>query len=266
MDRDLVIAPAIILGIALLVSGFCFHRMRTLGIKGYQKWRRISEHIVLSLVVLVAVAAGAGVTFNAVATHLYRARHAAPGSLYVVDGYKMHLHCSGEGSPTIVLDAGLGDDSLIWAKVQPELSKTTRVCSYDRAGFGWSDSRPGSRDADRIVQELHRLLKQAGISGSIILMGHSVAGIYIRAYAARYPNNLSGLVFVDGSTPLQEDRLPDELREEEKNAEREFMKLKWMEISGATRVIGQCRHFEGFDDEAHLLILSFLTAHTSPLS
>src|ERR1700730_11930079 len=248
MDRDLVVAPAIVLGIALLVSGFCFHRMCALGIKGYPKWRRISERMVLSFVFLVAVAAGAGTTFNAVVTHHYRARHAAPGSLYMVDGYKIHLHCSGEGSPTIVLDGGLGDDSLIWAKVQPELSKITRVCAYDRAGFGWSDPRPGPRDADRIVQELHLLLTEAGISGSTVLMGHSVAGLYIRAYAARYPQKLSGLVFVDGSTPLQEDLFPEELREEDKNAELEFMKLKWFEILGATRAMGQCRHFEGFDD------------------
>jgi pimeloyl-ACP methyl ester carboxylesterase len=248
MDRDLVVVPAIVLVTALLVSGFCFHRMRTLDIKGYPKWRRVSERTVLSFVVLVALAAGAGTTYNAVATHHFRARHAAPGSLYVIEGYKMHLHCSGEGSPTIVLDGGLGNDSLIWVKVQPELSKTTRVCSYDRAGFGWSDPQPGPHDADRIVQELHRLLTEAGISGSTILMGHSIAGLYIRAYAARYPHNLSGLVFVDGSTPLQVDRFPNELREEDKNTDQELTKLKWLEILGIARAMRQCKHFEGFDD------------------
>src|SRR5450755_2831945 len=108
MDRDLVIAPAIVLVTALLVLGFCFHRMRMVGIKGYPKWRRISERIVLSFVALVALAAGAGTTYNAVATHHFRAHHAAPGTLYMVDGYKMHLRCSGEGSPTIVIDNGLG--------------------------------------------------------------------------------------------------------------------------------------------------------------
>jgi hypothetical protein len=232
MDRDLVFAPAILLATALLVSGFCFHRMRLLGIKGYPKWRRLSERIALSFVVLVALAAGAGTIFNAVATHHFRARHSPPGSLYFIDGHKMHLHCGGQGSPTIVLDGGLGDDSLIWAKVQPELSKTTRVCSYDRAGLGWSDLQPGPRDADRIAQELHSLLTEAGISGPTVLMGHSIAGLYIRAYASRYPHNLSGLVFVDGSTPLSRDRFPAEVREEENNAEREFMKLKWLEIFG----------------------------------
>lgn len=245
MDRDLVIAPAIVLLTALLVLGFCFHRMRKVGIKDNPKWRRISERIVLSFVALVALAAGAGTAYNAVATHHFRARHTAPGTLYVVDGYKMHLHCSGEGSPTIVIDNGLGQDSLFWAKVQPELSKTTRVCSYDRAGVGWSDPKPGLRDADRIVQELHHLLTEAGISGSTVLMGHSIGGLYIRAYAARYPNNLSGLVFVDASTPLQQDRFPNELEEE---AQRYFMKIKWLEILGIVRAMGYCRHHEGLDD------------------
>jgi Alpha/beta hydrolase family len=75
---------------------------------------------------------------------------------------------------------GLGNDSLIWANVQPELSKTTRVCSYDRAGFGWSEPRPDPRDADRIVQELHGLLTEAGITGPIVLMGHSISGLCLR--------------------------------------------------------------------------------------
>jgi pimeloyl-ACP methyl ester carboxylesterase len=76
-------------------------------------------------------------------------------------------------------------------------------------------------------------------------MGHSSAGLYIRAYAARYPHNLSGLVFVDGSTLLQQDRFPNELREENKNL---FMKIKWLEMLGIVRAIGYCRHYEGLDD------------------
>lgn len=254
MDRDLVVAPALVLLIALLVSALCFFRLRVLRIKSYPKWRRISERIALSPVVLIAMAAGLGTTFNAFASHHFRALHKAPGSLYVVDGHKMHLHCTGEGSPTIVLDAGLGDDSLIWAKVQTELSKTTRVCSYDRAGFGWSEPQPGPRDAGRIAQQLHGLLTEAGVSGSVVLMAHSIAGLYLRAYTARYPQNVSGLVFVDSSTPLQEDHFPGELKKEVENAQFEFLKLKWLEILGVTRLMGQCEHFEGFDDSTGKMI------------
>jgi pimeloyl-ACP methyl ester carboxylesterase len=254
MDRDLIVAPAFVLLIVLLVLGLCFFRFSVLHVKSYPKWRRISERIILAIVVLIAVAAGSGAAFNAFATHHYRALHRAPGSLYLVDGYKMHLHCTGEGSPAIVLDAGLGDDSLIWAKVQTELSKTTRVCSYDRAGFGWSDPQPGPRDADRIAQQLHKLLTEAGISGLTVLMGHSIGGLYIRAYTAHYPQSVSGLIFVDSSTPLQEDHFPDDVKKENENAQFEFLKLKWLEIMGVTRLMGQCEHVEGFDDFAGKMI------------
>ena len=88
-----------------------------------------------------------------------------------------------------MLDAGLGNDGLIWGGVQPVLAKTTRVCSYDRAGFGWSDALPPPRDADHIAAELHGLADGGRTSTApIVLMGHSIAGMYIRDYATRYPN------------------------------------------------------------------------------
>ncbi|SRR6266481_3686157 len=184
MDFDYVVAPGLILLVAVLISGLCLHRM-LVRINRYGKWRRISERVVLSLVFFFAVAVGGSTTFNALAIHHYRAIYPAPGSFYGVNGHNMHLYCTGDGSPTIILDAGLGNDSLIWGKVQLELSRTTRVCSYDRAGYGWSDPRSGPRDADRIADELHMLLTQAGVTGPTVLMGHSIAGIYIRAYATR---------------------------------------------------------------------------------
>ena len=135
---------------------------------------------------------------------LHHTSASRPGATYEVDGHRMHMDCVGNGSPTIVLDAGLGDDGLIWGGVQPVLAKSTRVCSYDRAGFGLSDALPGPRDADHIAAELHGLLAAAGIDGPIVLMGHSIAGIYIRDYATKYPADVAGLIFVDGSTPLQD--------------------------------------------------------------
>ncbi len=117
----------------------------------------------------------------------------------------MHMYCTGSGSPTIVLDAGLGDDAVIWSAVQPALANTTRVCAYDRAGFGRSQAGPAPRDADHIAAELHGLLRQARIDLPIVLMGHSIAGIYMRAYAAHYPEDLAGMVFVAGSTPMQQE-------------------------------------------------------------
>ena len=250
MDFYSSVAPGLVIVVALFVFLLCFRRARTLSAKPYRTWRRICERIALSAVVVVFLAAGASTVFNALAIHHYRAIYPPQGRLYIVDGYKMHLYCTGEGSPTIVLDAGLGNDSLIWADVQPTLSKTTRVCSYDRAGFGWSDLQPRPRDADRITDQLHTLLTDAGIKGSIVLMGHSIAGLYIRDYAARYSQNLSGLVFVDGSTPLQEDRFPGRTRLVLLKAKLELLQTKWLYVLGIPRITGECNIGEGFEVSA----------------
>ncbi len=242
MDFDYVVAPGLILLVAVLISGLCLHRM-LVRINRYGKWRRISERVVLSLVFFFAVAVGGSTTFNALAIHHYRAIYPAPGSFYGVNGHNMHLYCTGDGSPTIILDAGLGNDSLIWGKVQPELSRTTRVCSYDRAGYGWSDPRSGPRDADRIADELHMLLTQAGVTGPTVLMGHSIAGIYIRAYATRYPQDLAGLIFVDGSTPLQEERAEFKaVASKGPNPTLVRLLMKPVFILGIPRIMGVCSH------------------------
>lgn len=202
MDFDYVVAPCLILLVAILIFWLCIRRILMLRAKGYRMWRRVTEQVVLSLAVLMAGAVAASTTFNALDIYHYRAT--IPGKFYNVDGYKMHIYCAGQGSPTLILDTGLGGDSTAWGAVQPTLSKTTRVCSYDRAGYGGSSARPGTRDADHITGELHDLLTQAGITGPIILMGHSIAGLYIRVYAARYPQEVAGLVLVDSSIPLQD--------------------------------------------------------------
>ena len=150
------------------------------------------------LLVLVLLLAG-----HAAVDALRHSRTQPPGKRYAVDGHNMRLNCTGTGSPTILLDAGLGNDGTIWSGVQPVLAKTTRVCSYDRAGFGWSDPLPPPRDADHIAAELHELLTAARIDGPIVLMGHSIAAVYLRDYATRYPAQVAGLIFVDGSTPWQ---------------------------------------------------------------
>ena len=101
--------------------------------------------------------------------------------------------------------------SLDWAAVQPEMGEVTRVCSYDRAGIMWSESGPGPRDAHRIADELHSLLRAGGEAPPYILVGHSLGGLFNRVYDARYPGEVVGFVFVDSSHPEQMDRTPEEL-------------------------------------------------------
>lgn len=205
MDFEYVVLPALILLIGVVVIWLSVRRILSLSSKVSARWRRVAERIVLSAVVLVAALVAGSATFNSIARLWFRAHNPPPGEIYTVDGYKMHIDCMGSGSPTIVLDAGLGDDAVTWAAVQPALAKTTRVCAYDRAGFGWSDAGPLPRDADHIASELHGLLRQAKVELPIVLTGHSISGIYMRAYAAHYPEDLAGMVFVDGSTPMQQE-------------------------------------------------------------
>lgn len=124
-----------------------------------------------------------------------------PGKLIDLGGYRLHMNCQGTGSPTVILEAGLGDWSSHWAAVQKLVRNDTRVCSYDRAGYGWSDPGPRPRDSQHIVSELHALLEKADIAPPYILVGHSFGGLTVRLFASTYRGEVAGLVLVDASHP-----------------------------------------------------------------
>ncbi|HEX4825144.1 MAG TPA: alpha/beta hydrolase [Candidatus Polarisedimenticolaceae bacterium] len=124
----------------------------------------------------------------------------AAGSRRVdVGGFKLNLHCVGNGSPVVVLDAGAGDSSDTWDWVVPDVRRFTRVCTYDRAGLGKSDAGPFPRTSDRIADELERLLVGAQVSGPYVLVGHSFGGLNMRLFASRHPESVAGLVLVDAT-------------------------------------------------------------------
>ena len=150
---------------------------------------------------VLLVLALAGVVIQLIATESDRRAYPPPGQLLNVNGHQMHIVCAGEGSPTVILEAGGGHFSSTWAWVQPEVAKSTRVCAYDRAGYGWSEPGPEPRDAQRVADELHTLLGLAGVTPPYVLAGHSVGGIYGRVYNARYPGEVAGLVLVDATHP-----------------------------------------------------------------
>ena len=128
-------------------------------------------------------------------------RYPPPGQLIDVGGFRLHLHCLGEGRPTVVLDAALGGSSVSWSWVQPEIARTTRVCAYDRGGFGWSDAAPMPRTASRMAAELRSLLERADVPPPFVLVGHSFGGLILRVFAARYREDVAGIVFVDSAHP-----------------------------------------------------------------
>lgn len=122
-----------------------------------------------------------------------------PGKLVDVGGYRLHLNCTGESGPTIVLIAGGGDFSFDWSLVQPDISRFARVCSYDRAGLAWSDPGPTPRTMRQDSYELHTLLEAAHIKAPYVLVGHSIGGLIARVYAEQYPNEVVGMVLVDST-------------------------------------------------------------------
>ena len=130
-----------------------------------------------------------------------------PGELVDVDGHAMHLYCTGEGSPTVILDTGLGDSSVNFHPLQESIAEFTRVCSYDRAGYGWSEPGPEPRTSQQIVDELATLLDTAGESGPYVLAGHSFGGLNMILFAAEHPDDVAGVVLIDASHPEQTEAL-----------------------------------------------------------
>ncbi|HWO29468.1 MAG TPA: alpha/beta hydrolase [Candidatus Acidoferrum sp.] len=123
--------------------------------------------------------------------------YAQPGQLVSVNGFRLNLYCIGSGSPTVVFDSGWEDWAPAWSKVQPEVAKWTRACSYDRAGAGFSDPGPMPRTSVHIAQELRTALHHAGIAGPYILVGHAFGGDNVRTFADLYMRDVAGLVLVD---------------------------------------------------------------------
>jgi pimeloyl-ACP methyl ester carboxylesterase len=150
---------------------------------------------------LVLVLLVAGVVFQIVITKIDERRYPAPGEMVDVGGYSLHLHCTGEagGEPTVVMDSGLGGTVLDWQLVQPEVARSMRVCTYDRAGMGWSDAGAQPRMSHQIVKELHTLLGNAGVEGPYVLVGHSFGGTNMQVHASRYPDEVAGMVLVDSA-------------------------------------------------------------------
>jgi pimeloyl-ACP methyl ester carboxylesterase len=128
----------------------------------------------------------------------------APGRLVDIGGRKLHFICSGSGSPTVIIEAGASSFAIDFSLVQPEIARTHRVCSYDRAGTGWSDPRGAGDTPSRVIRDLHDGLAAAAEKPPFILVGASRGGLYVRLYQLEYPTQVAGFVLID---PATEDRL-----------------------------------------------------------
>ena len=175
-----------------------------------------------------------------------RSRNPVPGAIFSITGKDMHIDCTGSGGPTLVLEHAASASYMLWRRVQPQLSTITQVCSYDRAGHGWSAKRDNPRDAEVIVHELHELLDKAGVRRPFIYVGHSAGGLYVRQYAREYPNELAAAALIDASSPHQIDEIPGwkaGWQEDQKERRRDLWRDELKVWSGWDRLTGAC-HIE----------------------
>jgi len=198
------------------------------------------RRILVGFVLVLLIAALAGFIYENVSEARDRRFNPMPGRLVEVDGHKMHILCTGQGGPTVVLDSGLGDSFVSWRKVQPQIAEFTRVCSYDRAGLGYSEPRDEPRTSRMMASQLHALLQAANIEPPYVLVGHSMAGYDVRLYANAYPSEVVGMVLVDASHPDQENRFPLELKAMEGSWSREQEFITYTLPFGIPRLFGFC--------------------------
>jgi len=149
-----------------------------------------------------------GGTSETIREALDRRIYAAPGQLVDVGGHRLHLHCAGSGSPTVLLESGLGETGAYWGWISPAVARDTRVCVYDRAGRGWSDPVSAPQDGIAVATDLHALLDRAHVPGPIVLVGHSSGAQYVRIFAGRYPEQFAGMVLLDGQPAEAFEGLP----------------------------------------------------------
>ena len=159
-----------------------------------------SDDTRVAVLQLIAALVVVGVLYQRIAAMRHRRRFPPPGLLIDVGGHRLHAICRGSGGPVVMLESGIAASSLSWAMVQPEIATFTRVCAYDRAGLAWSEAASCPRTFEQIVDELAKVLAQVAAGERHVLVGHSFGSFVVRAYAARNPGSVVGLVMVDPPT------------------------------------------------------------------
>ena len=177
-------------------------------IRARRQLRSRSGRWLLYPVLAVLMVASVGGGYETVRESLDARAYPMPGQLVDVGGHRMHLHCTGSGSPTVVLEPGQGGASSDLGWVAPAVARDSTVCVYDRAGRGWSDPADGPQDAAQIAADLHTLLERAQVPGPYVLAGHSFGGLYVQTFAATYPDQVAGLVLLDSTAPKPGPALP----------------------------------------------------------
>jgi len=217
----------------------------------------ILKRIGLVIVTLVLAAAAVGVIYQAYGTYRDARKYPQEGRSFDLGpdfgNESLNMNCSGQGSPTVIMDTGHGVPAVGWDFVQPEVAKFTRVCSYDRAGYGWSSPGPMPRTSLQVAKELHALLAVSGEKGPYVLVAHSLGGYNVRVFTGQYPADVAGLVLVDTSHEDQISRMPPALRQTmtkvDKDLEQQRKLFPLLLFFGIARWGIEREKFPGLSDE-----------------
>ena len=168
-------------------------------VQAHRQLRSRSRWLLIYPVVAVMALASVGAGYETVREHLDESAYPMAGQLVDVGGHRLHLQCTGSGSPTVVLQPGGGDMSSVMGWIAPAVAAHTRLCVYDSAGRGWSDQSEATQDGSQMMTDLHTLLHRGGVPGPYVLAGHSFGGLYVRTFAAQYPDEVAGMVLIDST-------------------------------------------------------------------
>ncbi|HEU5299665.1 MAG TPA: alpha/beta hydrolase [bacterium] len=190
--------------------------MKPMPAKTGRRGRPLAVRILNTILLIVILALALILALGAKAKADLRAAYPPPGQLVDIGGRRLHIHCVGSGAPAVIMEAGAGDMSLIWALVQPDIGQFTTACVYDRAGHGWSDPGPAPTAAG-ITGDLRALLTRAGVAPPYVMVAHSLGGPIVRLYRTESPAEVAGIVLVDSSHEAQFDRFPPAYRDAQRD-------------------------------------------------
>jgi pimeloyl-ACP methyl ester carboxylesterase len=200
----------------------------------FWKW---TKRLLLGAFSVIIFCLISGMLYQSIATKMDEKKYPPLGQMIDVGGFRLHLYTTGKEGPTVVLESGLGSHSLDWAVVQSSVSQFAKVCSYDRAGYGWSEESPRERTSMNMVEELHTLLTKSGLPGPYILVGHSLGGVQARLFASRYPSEIAGVVLVDSAHEDQFDKMPKAMLPNEPL-------MLWMSRLGIIRLMSHTSQYQ----------------------
>jgi pimeloyl-ACP methyl ester carboxylesterase len=198
---------------------------------------RLARRLLFGLVALVALVLVSGWVYQTSMEARDDRRYPPPGRLVDVDEHRMHIFCQGRGSPTVIVEQGVGAQSLGWAPLNERMSALTTVCAYDRAGMGYSDPVPHATPAVEVARNLQALLRNAAITDDLVFVAWSAGGMYAREYYRQFPERVKGMVLVDSSHEQQIQRLgdPDTGYSNPLRVDRYLAPLGWLRVTGQVR-------------------------------